>query len=106
MNGWVVLGAMLQTMELPGVYVRLDTGDYYVFDHVTAAFVSRDSSGVTLDITNPTILSANVTVFGENAAQAAVPLGYTAFLKWPQVTVNAGATVRVLVKPDGSLQTL
>jgi hypothetical protein len=106
MNGWVVLGAMLQTLELPGIYVRMDTGNYFVFDNVTASLVSRDSTGVTLDITNPTILSANVSVFGENAAQASLPLGYTAFLQWPKVSVNAGATVRVLVKPDGSLQTL
>ncbi len=106
MNGWVVLGAMLQTLELPGIYVRVDTGDYFVFDHVTTTEVSHDDNGVTLSITNPTTLNASVTVFGENAAQAAQPLGYTAFINWPHVTVNAGATVNVLVKPDGSLQIL
>jgi autotransporter-associated beta strand protein len=105
-NQWCVLGGILMTMELPGIYVRLDTADYYVFDHVTAVVVSRSDSGVTLDITNPTPLAASVTVFGESATQAAQPLGYTAFLNWPRVSVNAGATVRVLVKPDGSLQTL
>jgi autotransporter-associated beta strand protein len=106
MNGWVVLAAMLQTLELPGIYVRLDQDEFFVFDHVNTSLVSRDASGVTLDLTNPTSLSASVTIFGENAAQAAQPLGYTAFLNWPRVNVNAGATVRVLVKPDGTLQTL
>jgi len=105
-NGWVVLGAMLQTLELPGIYVRVDTGDYFVFDHITATEVSSNSSGVTLSITNPTTLSASVMIFGENATQAAMPLGYTAFINWPRITVNAGATVNVLVKPDGSLQVL
>jgi hypothetical protein len=105
-NGWVVLGAMLQTLELPGIYLRVDTGDYFVFDHVTATEISHDGTGVTLSITNPTTLSARVTIFGENAAQSAVPLGYTSFLKWSNVIVNAGATVNVLVKSDGSLQVL
>jgi hypothetical protein len=53
----------------------------------------RDATGTTLTLFNPTAFPARVAILAEGAPQAKVPLGTTAFLKWPYVDVAAGATV-------------
>jgi hypothetical protein len=60
----------------------------YVFDSVE---VKRD--GNKLSITNPTKYDAQVSILAESSRQALKPLGDTAFLKWPKVSVAAGKTV-------------
>jgi hypothetical protein len=94
-TGWNELNGILMAMELPGIYVRSDKDELYVFDHVAARVLKRDDTGVTLAITNPTKFDAQVAVLTENARQAQRPLGTTAFLKWRKVAVKAGATVQV-----------
>ena len=89
--------------EIPGIYLRTDIDRSYVFDAVEVKTITRDAAGITLEIHNPTPFAAMVSIFAENAAQAAKPQGYTAFLKWPKVAVKAGGTTRVTVKPDGSV---
>jgi hypothetical protein len=85
-------------MELPGIYVRSDTDEMFVFDHVEAKVIGHDNTGVTLDIANSTKFDAKVTIFAETALEAAQPLGCTAFLKWPKYDVKAGASRRIIVK--------
>ena len=102
--GWNEVNGILMAMELPGVYVRVDTGDVFVFDHVEARVVGRDARGVTLAIANPTKYDAKVSLFAESRKQAGRPLGCTAFLNWPQVDVKAGGTVSVRIASDGSVR--
>ena len=94
-NGWCVLNGILMAMELPGIYVRTDQDELFVFDHVEAQVLQRDKQGVTLKIVNPTKFDAQVAVFVEDGPQAQRPLGITGFLKWPKVAVKAGATTQV-----------
>jgi lysophospholipase L1-like esterase len=94
-TGWNELNGILMAMELPGIYVRSDKDELYVFDHVAARVVKRDDKGVILEITNPTRFDAQVAVLTENAQQALRPLGTTACLKWQKVAVKAGATLQV-----------
>jgi lysophospholipase L1-like esterase len=94
-TGWCELNGLLMAMELPGIYVRSDKDELYVFDHVAARVLKRDDKGVTLEITNPTKFDAQVAVLTENAQQAQRPLGALGFLKWQKVAVKAGATVQV-----------
>ncbi len=91
-------------LELPGIYVRTDNDELYVFDSVQAKIIGHDRSGAVLAITNPTRFGANVAIFAENARQAARPSGCTAFLNWPKVEVKAGATVTGRITLDGRLQ--
>jgi hypothetical protein len=95
-TGWNETNGILMAQELPGIYLQIDTGRFYVFDAVEA---KRD--GNTLTITNPTKFDAAVTIFAESAAQAKKPLGYTAFLKWPRIEVKAGETKTVTIGQDG-----
>jgi lysophospholipase L1-like esterase len=94
-NGWTEDNGMLMAMENPGIYVRTDKDEVYVFDHVEVKSVKRDNTGVTLEITNPTRFDAKVAILAESAEQAAKPLGTTAFPKWPKFEVKAGATIQV-----------
>ncbi len=103
-TGWNELNGALMALELPGIYVRTDKGELYVFDSVQAKMIDHDRSGAVLAITNPTRFDADVAIFAENARQAARPSGCTAFLNWPKVEVKAGATVTVQIKPEGMPQ--
>jgi len=100
-TGWNELNGILMALEIPGIYVRTDEDEMYVFDHVEATLISRDTEGVTLRITNKTKYGATITVLAESAGQAKDPLDCTAFLAWPKVTVEPGESKVVLVAPDG-----
>jgi hypothetical protein len=97
-NGWCLLNGILMAMELPGIYVRTDKDELYVFDRVEAKVLKRDKDGVELGIKNSTKFDAEVTVLAESAGQAGKPLGVTAFMTWPKVKVKAGATIKYLVR--------
>lgn len=96
-TGWCELNGILMATELPAIYVRTDTGELFVFDHVEARVLERSHHRLILAIHNPTRFHASVTVLAENAGQAQQPLGYTAFLKWPRTEVRAGETVEISV---------
>ena len=102
-NAWTELNGLMMTLELPGIYLQTDVDRFFVFDHVEAKVARRDPGGVTVVITNPTKYDARVAVFAESAARAAVPLAYTAYLKWPRVEVKAGESKQVLVKSNGAI---
>lgn len=90
-TGWNLLNGILMAMEIPGIYVRVDTRMLYVFDHVAARVVGSNGQ-MAIEITNPTAFSADITLLAEDGALAKKPMGYTAFLSWPKVTVGAGET--------------
>lgn len=101
-NSWTETAGMLMALEVPGIYINTDKKDIYVFDHVTAKVVSAEKSQLVIAVTNPTTYNASVSLLAETSRQAAVPMAYTAFVKWPHVTVNAGQTVMVRISPDGA----
>ena len=98
-TGWNELNGILMAMEIPGIYLRTDDPEIYVFDAVE---VKR--TGTTLQITNPTAFAATVSVFAESAAQAAKPQGITAFLNWLKITLKAGETKRFTVTQNGTIE--
>ncbi len=57
-NGWTEGNGLLMALENPGIYVQTDSDLLFVFDHVEVKVLSRDRSGVTLQITNPTRFNA------------------------------------------------
>jgi hypothetical protein len=75
----------------------------YVFDAVEAKMLRRDTTGITLRITNPTRFDADVSIFAESSGQAKVPVGYTTFLKWPKVDIPAGKSRTIHINSNGSL---
>jgi hypothetical protein len=92
-TGWTETNGTLMAIELPGIYLRKDINRMFVFDHVKVEVLDRGKSGITLRVTNPTNYDAEVSILAEDKAQAEVPLGYTAFLNWPKVTVRAEQSI-------------
>jgi len=100
-TGWNETNGALMALELPGIYLRTDADRFIVFDAVKARILSRDPSGVTLEVTNPTPYDAAVSIFAESEIQAVRPLGFNSFLTWPKVTLKAGETTTITVTRDG-----
>lgn len=91
---WVETALMLTVAEVPGVYLRTDTGRLEIFDHVTGSW---DTASKTLTLTNPTAFPAKVQVLVENAATAAVPLPLEILSRCRAVEVPSGESVAVVV---------
>ena len=100
-TGWCELNGILMAMELPGIYLRTDKNEVYVFDHIEVKVLKRTKEGIVISITNPTTYNANISVFAESQADAGKPLGNIAFLQWPKVEVKAGTTGLFSVSNDG-----
>jgi len=105
-NSWTETNGILMAMELPGVYLNTGSKKIYVFDHVEAKIIGNTLSGTTIQITNPTSYDASVSVLAETAKQAAGPLSYTAFVKWPKFKVKMGETVKVNISNTGVIALL
>lgn len=94
----------LTCLENPGIYLNTTTGDIVVPDHVEVVVESREATGVTLRITNPTPYDAKVAILAESSEQAKKPLAFTACLAWPRVEVKKGETKTVRISPEGSIK--
>lgn len=97
-TGWNELNGALMALEIPGIYLRTDADQLYVFDHVEARISKSNTKELTLAITNPTRFNAVVQLLSEDAASATRPLGCNAFLNWQKVIVKAGKTVYHRIK--------
>jgi hypothetical protein len=89
---WETLAA-ITALENPGIYLKTDTGQLLVLDHVDVRSTARDREGVTLEISNPTPYPARVSIFAESSADSRRPLGWNAFEDWPRVEVPSGETI-------------
>ncbi len=93
-TGWTETNGALMAIEIPGIYIRKDTGKIYVFDHVEVTPLFKNGTITKLSVHNPTKFDAAVTVMSENGTQAGVPLGDNAYTNWAQkIKVKAGSTV-------------
>lgn len=105
-NSWTETDGMLMALELPGIYVETDKKQMVVFDHVAARLINKTDKQVLVEVTNPTLFDANVSVFAETGVQARKPLAYTAFAQWPKLSIKAGQTRRVLINAEGKITML
>ena len=88
--------ALLHTGQNPGIYVRPDTGEITVFDHVNAKIVSCDKDSVTLEVENPTYRDGDISVLAETSKFArSHSLGWNSYYDWPKVHIPSGQTKTV-----------
>ncbi len=87
---WVETSMLLTAAEIPGVYLRSDTGRVVVFDHVEVVWDGRE-----LALTNPTRYPATVHCLCETSAQATRPLGVNLLQHCHHVDIAPGLTVRL-----------
>ena len=98
-TGWNETNGAMMALEVPGIYVRTDLPDVYVFDHVKAEIVKHDERRIVLEISNPTEYDATVTILAEDGLTAEWPLGDNAFLHWREkVYVKAGKSISYTVE--------
>jgi hypothetical protein len=90
---------LLSYTEVPGIYVRPDTGFVFVFDHVTARVKERARGRVVLAVANPTREPATVRILSETAETAAEPLRPGAVLDAQTAVIPAGGSAQVPVPP-------
>jgi hypothetical protein len=88
---------LLTALQNPGIYIRNDSGEILVLDHVEAAFIKRDKKSVTIRVTNPTPYNAQISILSENSAQSKNPLGMYAYLNWKKIEVKAGQTAEYVI---------
>lgn len=105
-NSWTETNGMLMALEIPGIYLNVDTKNLYVFDHVNAELLSGDGSGMILQLQNSTKYDADVSVMAETEKEKLKPMAYTAFLDWPKVKVKAGETIRIKISPSKGITVL
>lgn len=97
-TGWNETNGALMAVEIPGIYVRTDTGQAYVFDHVIVRKIEKNDRGITLTLFNPTAYDATVTLLAESGEQAREPLGDNAFIGWTQKAhIKAGQNRKVRI---------
>lgn len=98
-TGWNETNGALMALEIPGIYVRTDLPEVYVFDHVNAEIVKQEGQFIRLKISNPTNYDATVTILAENQEMAQKPLGDNAFLHWTEkVKVKAGKSMLYTIR--------
>jgi hypothetical protein len=89
---WVETALMLTVAEVPGVYLRTDTGRLEVFDHIDAVW---NDEAKTLTLTNSTKFDAKVQVLAEDSALAKNPLPLEILSRCKAVKVPAGETISI-----------
>ncbi len=99
---WGIVTSLTITQN-PGIYLRFDTGELFVFDNVKATIIKRDTKNITLRITNPTPYDGKISLFSEDSRMAGVVLNRYAFMKWPKVVVKSGETRLIIVTSDGRI---
>jgi hypothetical protein len=92
---WAETSMLLTSVELPGIYVNLDTKQIFSLDHIRATLSKSFNGKISISLYNPTIYDAKVKVLAESRQEAGKPLGMNAFLNWPKVDVPAGKTVTI-----------
>lgn len=91
-SSWCEVSCMLTYLEIPGIYVRRDTGCVTVFDNVDAELI-KNGPADTLKISNPTAFDAEVKILAETDAEARRPLGQKVVLDCQRISVPAGGRV-------------
>ena len=102
---WGIVTSLTITQN-PGIYMRFDTGDLFVFDNIEAKIIKRDTKNITLRITNPTPYDGKISLFSEDSRMAGVVMDRYAFMKWPKVEVKSGETKEIIVAMDGQIKSL
>ncbi len=100
-NSWTETSGMLMDLEIPGIYLKTDKNELYVFDHVEAEIINHSEEVTIISLANKTLYDARVAIFAETSEQSKKPLSYVAFLHWPKVELKSGETKFITVLKNG-----
>ncbi len=101
---WPEIACLLSYIEIPGLYLRTDTGDLTVIDHVNAGVRSVEKNSLRLEIHNPTSSPISLRLLTENEEGAAMPLGLNGLFGRPLLKLAAGETQEIEVSETSVIQ--
>lgn len=104
MSTWAETAIMLSHVEIPSLYVEMETGTVTAFDHVEARVQSVNKQGITLQVRNPTKADAELTVLAENQEDMTKPLGQNRLWSVPRIEVPAGQTKTFHIALDKTIK--
>jgi hypothetical protein len=87
---WAEVSMMLTAMEVPGIYLRRDTGLFYALDHVDVKVENAGATEKRVTVSNPTNFPARVKLLLEDAAMAQQPLGQNYLWNAPTLELAPG----------------
>lgn len=90
---WCEISNMLTYMEVPGLYVQLDTGFICVIDNIEAVILENGYKKLVLKLINPTEFDAKVKMFSEKSSDISRILGQNVLWGCREVNIKAGANV-------------
>lgn len=90
---WAETALMLTFIEIPGLYVQPDRGFFYAFDQIKVTKEAEDEETLTLNISNPTEVPAEIKVLVENSSAYQQALGENHLLDTPTVQLAPGASI-------------
>lgn len=97
-SGWSETSFMLSTIELPGVYVNLDKEEVFSLDHIEAKIIKKKAKSLVLELSNTTPYKAVLKVLAEGSKTMSQPLFYNASLKWDEVQIQAGESIKLTLE--------
>jgi hypothetical protein len=98
MSAWPETSLMLTTVEIPGLYVQPDRSLFAAFDNIVAKVAKDSPLELTLSVTNPTPVDANVRVLCESSVDAMKPLPENALFGRSVLRLATGETKTVSFK--------
>jgi hypothetical protein len=97
---WCEVSNMLVYMEIPGLYVQIDTGLVYAIDHIETSVVENTPLHLAVRVTNPTAFPAKVKVLAENSKDTAHPLGQNALIGCQRIVLDPHQEIVITFKKD------
>jgi hypothetical protein len=102
-NSWTETNGMLMDLEIPGIYLKTDKNELFVFDHVEAKVVKHSKDETVVSLANKTPYDARVAIFAETSTQAKKPMSFVAFTHWPKVALQSGEIKLITVLKNGRI---
>ena len=85
---WCEVSNMLTYVEVPGLYIQIDTGFVCAIDHIDATVVEKDEEKLIIQLENKTKFPAKVKMFIENFSDMSNVLGQNALLNCREILIN------------------
>jgi len=101
---WCEISSMLTIIEIPGVYIQIDTGLVYAFDHIDIEVVENTDKQLTVIMTNPTAFEADVKLLVETSFEAKKPLGQNALYGQPIIKISPRSEYQYSVSKEKKKQ--
>lgn len=93
---WAETSLMLTAIEVPGLYVQAAKNIVIPFDNVTVQTLGNNATELTIKVTNPTPVDANINLMEDRNSGSI--LGENALFNCKKISVKAGESIELIFK--------